>query len=1221
MTSFVPRTCTEIGKGGLADGAECPSSPLEGWARTDAYVLLGPAGAGKTMAFDREAQRSGGYCVAAHDFIAFDEQPEWRDTTLFIDGLDETRAGSADGRTPLDRIRAKLDRLGRPRFRLSCREADWFGAHDRDRLKTVSRDGRVTVLRLDPLSDDQVREILGARPDVDDADAFIASARRTGLDGLLANPQSLGMLAAAVADGVWPETRTRTFDLACRTLLVEHNREHGVASRVPASTDELLAAAGRLCAVQLLTGSAGYALDGARSDREHPVSGEISGGDGQVLRQVLGTKLFEAPSEGRAAPVHRHIAEFLGGGYLADIVENGVPVGRILALMAGHDGVVVSGLRGLAAWLAAHSHSGRAEIAERDPLGTVLHGDVKGFSRGEKRRMLRGLERETEKDPWFPAAARADPRLGDLATPDMGAVFRELLTGPGRDTARQSFVSLLIESLGHGPAAPELAGLMMTIVRDGGWWSRIRRTALDAFIRYRGDGEGASAELEALLGDTQDGPVSDPDDDILGTLLNALYPDRLSQRDIQKYLKPPKNTGYFGRYRYFLKCHSNSRHTELRKAIIGLRGPAGDAAHASAARPAAGERNAMREERRRREHECKAKRRRREWRDRVKPQEAALRANRCPPALLDELAAVYHGYFVGVEGDSPEARLRNVLGDDAGLIGAVLKGFRGSIGRTDVPDDAEILRLATAHQRHCLALPFLAGLEEMFPTAPSGGWPLGEKQARQALACHYTTLLPAKPKWIRALLISHPHAVVDVLLRFSRSEWHGGGEAGIELHLSVSSADHEAVARRAVLPLLDAFPVRCKARQLPELGALLKAALLRCEKAPLVERIDRKLACRGMNVAQRVYWRAAGLVAEPGRYHDPLKSYVAGRERRIRHLARFAVSLPGVLIDRLDVAALALLVRLLGPAHRPRSRSSARGPVWVTPAMEAAERIEQLARRLASLPDPQATKVLEALSSEEGLRPWRSLLVDAAYRQNAVRREAGFRHCGVGQVLGTLDNRQPANIADLAALTAGFLREIARTLRDGDESGWRAYWNVDPHGRPREARPEGACRDALLSALRSKTRRLGIDAQPEGRYADDRRADIRVACSGFNVPVEIKKCGHRRLWSAIKDQSIARYTRDPGAGGYGIYVVFWFGENDCQPPGSGRRPGSAAELEERLRDLLSAEEKRTISVCVIDVARPGDRERAPGHDGKLASGSEPRPAAAPRLTVSAADPL
>ena len=58
---------------------------------------------------------------------------------------------------------------------------------------------------------------------------------------------------------------------------------------------------------------------------------------------------------------------------------------------------------------------------------------------------------------------------------------------------------------------------------------------------------------------------------------------------------------------------------------------------------------------------------------------------------------------------------------------------------------------------------------------------------------------------------------------------------------------------------------------------------------------------------------------------------------------------------------------------------------------------------------------------------------------------------------------------------------------------------------------------------------------------------------------------------------------------YGIYLVFWLGNEPerCQMPELGPRPKSAVALEERLRDTLSPEETRLISVRVIDIARPG----------------------------------
>ena len=92
--------------------------------------------------------------------------------------------------------------------------------------------------------------------------------------------------------------------------------------------------------------------------------------------------------------------------------------------------------------------------------------------------------------------------------------------------------------------------------------------------------------------------------------------------------------------------------------------------------------------------------------------------------------------------------------------------------------------------------------------------------------------------------------------------------------------------------------------------------------------------------------------------------------------------------------------------------------------------------------------------------------------------------------------------------------------------------------------------------------------------------------SRFNIPVEVKKNNHRDLWTAIHNQLIKLYASDPKTGGYGIYLVFWFGPRFTQAPPQGSKPYDPRELKRRLEETLSEEEARKITVCVIDVSRP-----------------------------------
>jgi hypothetical protein len=91
-------------------------------------------------------------CVSVRDFLTFSPE-RWRGKRLYLDGLDEQRSKTRDGSGVLDQVRARLDGLGCPSFRLSCRAADWFGATDLTALKAVSPTRSITVLRLEPLNE------------------------------------------------------------------------------------------------------------------------------------------------------------------------------------------------------------------------------------------------------------------------------------------------------------------------------------------------------------------------------------------------------------------------------------------------------------------------------------------------------------------------------------------------------------------------------------------------------------------------------------------------------------------------------------------------------------------------------------------------------------------------------------------------------------------------------------------------------------------------------------------------------------------------------------------------------------------------------------------------------------------------------------------------------------------------------------------------------------
>lgn len=1353
---YVNRTCTEVfEKEENKPTSGTSQQRLSAHHQLSAYVLLGDPGAGKTKAFKKETERPGTIYVTARDLIALEDRPEWHDKTLFIDGLDEIRAGSQDARTPFDKIRACLDRLGRPPFRLSCREADWFGAADQSHLKSVSSDGEVKVLHLDPLTAADIVEILKHDQRVPSAEEFMQQAERKGLRELLANPQVLDMLVKAVANK-WPTSLEQTFELACETIVREHNPEHIDGSRTRSvNVNQQLNAVGFLCALQLIAGNAGFALTSAEENCEFPELNNLDFENIALLSEVGRTKLFKSLDEERITPVHRRVAEFLAARYLAVRVDDGLPIGRVLALITGEDDVVVAELRGLSAWLAAICKSQRSAIIERDPLGVVLYGDVQDFTREEKRQVLDGLPREAARYPWFRSSQWAASPFGALATQDMEVEFCDVLAKSDRSETHQALAACVLDAMSHGTRFPSLDATLRGILRDATWRPGVRRQALEVLNR---NNEDTPDTLKPLLDEINDGRVADSNDDLTGYLLASLYPLTVPATELLNYLHAPRQRNYLGEYDIFWSHHlldqsSNTdisvlldelaarldilrpilddhlfsdfatrllarglttngaavdttrlykwlgvgldkygsphvgaeehidsirswleAHPEIQKGIVGIgldrcianenfkfcmheeRGrlfhanrPAdfglwclermqtttnkqatryllqeavdaicyqrGDAGLSLETIEDIAERESVYKEwlcdmlvcpvdalegtfrrnqrlRNQKEHAEKQK-----WRHVIQPHQAELHEGRAPPDLLCNLAIVYFGSHIGSKGDTPMDRLSNFLDNDKNLMRAALAGLCRTLQRDDIPTVTETIELYQKGQMHPLSRPFLAGLEEITRMSPDSVNQLSDTQIKQAVAIYLIDDTRNEPAWYKVLLLSHPHLVAEVMTAYVTAAFRSDEQHVVGLYALAYFDEHRQVAKFGSLAMLKTFPVRSTNQQLLSLDLILRAAVCNADRQALLLLIEKKLKRRSMNIAQRVRWLAAGVIAAPDKYRQALADFTNAREKRVRQLARFLTSrhdqwLP---FEELPVAVLDLLVRRVGQFFAPYELEE-RGTY--PPEMNFSQLVYRLISQLGSRAESESTDVLATLFADSGLQRWHAALQRAQFEQRAVRREASFRHPDIRQVNATLNKRSPANAGDLAALTVELLRELARQIRNGNTDDYCQYWNEKEKQKSRQLsspKHEDACRDALLSDLKRRLEPLGIEAQPEGHYADNKRADIRVAFGGrdgFEVPIEIKKNSHPKLWCAIHKQLIAQYTREPRARGFGIYLVFWFGSavnQSCPsslPPPSGTRPRTADELENRLRATLSGDEARKISVCVIDVAKP-----------------------------------
>ena len=1091
----------------------------------------------------------------------------------------------------------------------------------------MSSDAKVTVLRLNPLTIPNVEEILGSRSDIPDPHAFITAAQEKRVDGLLFNPLCLELLAEAVSGGDWPESRKETFEMACGRMVREHNT--AMASCNPPLTDQILEAAGCLCAAQLIAGKAGYTLHGQPEDK-YPALDQCEYDYPDRLRLVLASKLFKGvgTSDKRFAPIHRHVAEYLGARHLAQVIADQtapLPARRVIALMTGEDGTVVTEMRGLSAWLAAHCQEARQDLIERDPVGVGLYGDIRGFSLDEKSSLLRFLKREGDRiDPWF------DPRsdfqvdafreravtFGALATPDMEPALREILEDGDRDLDSQVFVDFVLRVLEEGVPLADLSEVLLTIVRDNTRLPRVNTSALRAFMHDCPNSQDKTNELKKLLTDIHTGKVSDASNDrLLGMLLTELYPDEVTPREVWSCYFKQEERDPIGRLWWLWQIvekssdeqvpallnslsqhlselplglkfrHLNSlalkllarglwthgdqldtahlygwlgvgeighetptmtwddgnkdirdirswleQRPEVQKAVIleGLdRCPDSDdfrlhayrveerLYHASlppdfghwclqqaitrsdtkpqvaeylleevfyrreseglpldilkghaqkndtlrakldcliASRPRMGQLELGRRERDRTFIE-EQRQKGEKWLAHVRENETALRENRAAPALLHQLAQFY--FRTDSTSRGPKA-VEEALQGDQRLSRAVLQGFRGAVERQEVPTFEEILRIRAEDRMPYLAWPFLVGLEEIERTAPEDAARWDDDRIRKTLALHYAygaSISGYEPAWYQRLLLARPEKVAEVQVKYAASELRSGRGHFSKLQELAHDKAHARVAKRASLPLLCAFPTRCKLNQLGLLDYLLWAAIQHADGIALWELIERKLSRTSMNNAQRVHWLAAGFAVAPEMYQAPLSDFVQGREKRIRQLAEFFCQIgpPASWFDGLGLQGLARFIRLVGGHVEPELMNR---EGWVTPAMQASRLVyHRIQRNLAVSPDKDASDVLAALLADPALSRWHDVLSQARDTQRILRRDASYRH--------------PHHQAGLGNPEGRYARE-----------SWRPHGPRDrPSGRACRSNPEWQYR-RLAPVLGGTARAI---ARPEAR--------------------------------------------------------------------------------------------------------------------------------------------
>ncbi len=590
----------------------------------------------------------------------------------------------------------------------------------------------------------------------------------------------------------------------------------------------------------------------------------------------------------------------------------------------------------------------------------------------------------------------------------------------------------------------------------------------------------------------------------------------------------------------------------------------------------------------------------------IRRQQTHLAEGHCEPGLLDELARIYFHGRITIDGNQ-QTYFESYLDGDKSLVQAAISGFRSLLDRNDLPDLDEIARLHENSKRSYFARPFLAGMEEEDENVLSR---LCEKGRRRALGFYFVTNLPRQhvafpntdadlPSWYKHALTSYPEIVADSLVAIHVACVRAKFPPNEHLFKMASDPAYDSVTKLAVSRMFNVFPTRCNAPQLESLRVVLWSTLLaHGTSAEELRKITlKRLQRKSMDIGQRALWLCTGLFVARDHCLPRLIDFLAGKdESRLHHVLGFLVrdSQTQSILQNLNewrTEDISRLIQELGrrvqlPKYRKRAgRISAEQIASRKLLTLMTSWLQELARRS----DDDTANVFDLLASDSSLAVWKHEISKWQEVQARLRRADRRQDLSLAQIQGTLQNGPPSNAADLAGIIVDILGKLGNRIRNAETNDWRQYWYLDPGSRkPEKPKHENDCRDALLSDLKEMLRQYQIDAQPEGQYAEGKRADIRVSYSPqFSIPIEIKKNSHPEIWHGITKQLVPKYTRDPKADGYGIYLVLWLGTDHTYTRRTSRSygiPGSPEELRSLLEQHLDPPLRNKIFVVVIDVS-------------------------------------
>jgi predicted NACHT family NTPase len=546
---------------------------FERLAELPCAVLLGEPGIGKSWTLQQESAKLQNSLPPGAKLLSLDLRSYSTDTRLmaalfeselfaswrkgdwllhvFLDSLDECLLRIDNVATLLaDELpKQPVERL---RFRIACRTAPWPAVLEN---ALVDLFGECNPYELVPLRRIDVQRA-AEQSGIGDPNAFLERIDELDVSSLAIKPVTLKFLISTYAkDGDLPKDHLDLYEKGCRILAEEPSESRqGAARRGRLNSDERLAVASRIAAVtQLCKRFAVYT--GREADGVPPedvLITDLSGGvehaademkvTAEALWEVLDTGLFSSRGANRFGWAHLTYAEFLAARYCN---RRKMPIEQIRPLIfhpSDQGRRLIPQLHEVAAWMSAMDPEILEAVATSDP--EALLGAAAASMSDDQRRLVVGslLQQATEGrtlhlrwDLFWLYRKLNHPRLPDQ--------LRPCLRDPKEPISARHVAISVARACQVEEVGPELADLALDLSADAG----LRNSAAGAAAAL------ASREVRTRLRPLALGEAGeDPDDELKGSGLRAIWPESITASELFSLLTPPKEQGLSGTYSRFL---------------------------------------------------------------------------------------------------------------------------------------------------------------------------------------------------------------------------------------------------------------------------------------------------------------------------------------------------------------------------------------------------------------------------------------------------------------------------------------------------------------------------------------------------------------------------------------------------------------------------------------------------------------------------------------------